>query len=129
MVCNLLGVPIKDNGKIKPTPGVHADFGHVNAPELIWSVGNRFRLCRTAFCFKSGKRRNKHIMFFHNTVYAFSVNRNAMAVFEVSPDAAIATEGMIVFDFGNLAEQRLVSLDNRKRFFTFHNSFSVFLTR
>ena len=58
-----------------------------------------------------------------------SINRDSLVVFQVRPDSTVSPEGMIGFDELDLVKQRLVSLDDRFGFGSFHSSYSFFLTQ
>jgi len=49
---NLFGMPVKDNSEVKPAPGRHFDFGHVDAPELIGSISSWLWSGGVSFGFK-----------------------------------------------------------------------------
>lgn len=49
-------------------------------------------------------------MFFHNAVNTVDANGVALAVFQISPDATIAPEGVVGFDGHDQGQEFLITL-------------------
>lgn len=109
---NFLGIPVKNYGKIEPSPAGHLDFSHINTPEVIGSFGMGFRMDWAAFGLKPEVGSDDKILFFHKAIDTFFIHRYALTVFQVRPDPPVAPEGMVGLYFLDLRKQYLVTFYN-----------------
>lgn len=64
--------------------------------------------------------------FFHEAVDPFFIDRDALPVLEIAPDAPVIPERVIDLELFDLLEQRVVTSNNGLRFLPFHKSSSSF---
>ena len=104
---NFFGVPVQDDGPIKPAPGMEFNFGHIDAPELIVSIGAGFTTDIAAFGLQTVVRLNGQLVFLHKTLNTVFADFVVFAVIQVSPDRTISPEGV---------ESMLFLVENRQGF-------------
>jgi hypothetical protein len=110
---DFLGMPVEDDGEIHPAPVAKLDLGHVDAPVLVGAVSFDLALHGCATGTETHVFGNEKFLLFHDAVDALFVNGKPFAVFEISPDTAIAPEGVKSLEVDDTLKQGFVAMIDR----------------